>query len=93
MNLIENSQIAYDQFLHESMRSSKIGVRVTFTKKDSTRREMFCTLNEELIPENKRPKSTNSSTVGSAVRVFDIEEQEWRSFRWDSVIVIETYED
>ena len=62
---------------------------VTFTKKDGTLRDMRCTLCEGRIPADKRPKGTNesetSSTVGSAVRVFDTEKQEWRSFRWDSV--------
>lgn len=60
---------------------------VTFTKKDGTTRDMQCTLVESKVPEDKRPKSETapSETSGSAVRVFDIEKQEWRSFRWDSV--------
>lgn len=60
---------------------------VTFTKKDGTTRDMQCTLVESKVPEDKRPKSESapSETTGSAVRVFDTEKQEWRSFRWDSV--------
>ena len=60
---------------------------ITFTKKDGTQREMFCTLAESRIPSEKIPKSqeAGSQTSGSAVRVFDTEKQEWRSFRWDSV--------
>lgn len=60
---------------------------ITFTKRDGTEREMRCTLVEEAIPQEKRPKTegSGSETTGSAVRVFDIEKQEWRSFRWDSV--------
>ena len=64
---------------------------VVFTKKDGTDREMFCTLAESKIPTEKQPKSqaSDSETAGlgneSAVRVFDTEKQEWRSFRWDSV--------
>lgn len=64
---------------------------VVFTKKDGTDREMFCTLSESRIPAEKQPKSqaSDSTTTGqgndSAVRVFDIQKQEWRSFRWDSV--------
>jgi hypothetical protein len=60
---------------------------VTFTKKDGTTRDMQCTLVESKVPEDKRPKgeSAPSETTGSAVRVFDTEKQEWRSFRWDSV--------
>lgn len=67
----------------------KSGLCVTFTKKDGSERNMQCTLTESKIPADKRPKGTNesetASTVGSAVRVFDTEKQEWRSFRWDSV--------
>ena len=63
---------------------------VTFTKKDGSEREMYCTLAESRIPEAKRPKSgmeeaTNSTTSGSALRVFDTVTNEWRSFRWDSI--------
>ena len=62
-------------------------LRITFTKRDGSEREMHCTLVEEAIPQDKQPKTKTegSSTAGSAVRVFDIEKQEWRSFRWDSV--------
>ena len=71
----------------------KSGVCVTFTKKDGSERKMQCTLIESKIPTDKRPKGTseseNTSTVGSAVRVFDTEVGEWRSFRWDSVIKVE----
>ena len=69
------------------------GVCITFTKKDGSERKMQCTLVESKIPETKRPKSSNasenSSTVGSAVRVFDAERGEWRSFRWESVTKVE----
>lgn len=66
-------------------------LRIVFTKKDGTERTMRATLVESRIPLDKQPKSTgveeeaNSKTVGSAVRVFDTEVQEWRSFRWDSI--------
>lgn len=65
---------------------------ITFTKKDGTERAMRCTLVEGRIPEDKKPTSISSNTVGastgSAVRVFDTEKAEWRSFRWDSVIEV-----
>lgn len=64
---------------------------VTFTKKDSTTRAMRCTLVEGRIPADKQPKTegTVAKDSGSAVRVFDTEKQEWRSFRWDSVTKVE----
>jgi hypothetical protein len=65
---------------------------ITFTKKDGTERSMRCTLVESRIPQDKTPKSEQtpaSQTSGSAVRVFDTELNEWRSFRWDSVTKVE----
>jgi hypothetical protein len=62
-------------------------LRIVFTKKDGTERTMRPTLIETRIPLEKHPKSQqeSSETSGSAIRVFDTEAQEWRSFRWDSV--------
>lgn len=64
-------------------------VRVTFTKKDGTERELSGTLIESRIPSDQHPKSeTTSSPSDSALRVFDVEAQSWRSFRWDSLKTI-----
>lgn len=68
---------------------------VTFTKKDGSERKMFCTLVESKIPADKIPKSQASDSEvvkngdGSAVRVFDTEKSEWRSFRWETVTKLE----
>lgn len=64
---------------------------VTFTKKDGSERAMQCTLSQGRIPADKVPKNqtAESEDSGSAVRVFDTEKSEWRSFRWDSVIKLE----
>lgn len=71
----------------EKLRTNEATVK--FTKADGTERTMRCTLVESKIPADKRPKSTeaqSASTVGSAVRAFDLEKGEWRSFRLMSVI-------
>jgi hypothetical protein len=60
-------------------------VTVLFTKKDGTDREMLCTLAESLIPSDKRPKTENTKFSDDALRVFDLDKKEWRSFRWDSI--------
>lgn len=76
-----------DEILN-SLRTNNEGVRVLFTKKDGTEREMLCTLVHTNIPTESQPKDTttySSSVVKSAVRVFDLDKLEWRSFRWDSV--------
>ena len=72
---------------YELLRTDEHGVTVVFTKKDGTERAMLCTLIESKIPGDKQPKTPTEvgSTTGQAVRVFDIDKGEWRSFRWDSV--------
>ena len=73
--------------LLEKLRTDECTVK--FTKADGTERTMRCTLVESKIPTDKRPKvseAQTSSTVGSAVRVFDLDKGEWRSFRLMSVI-------
>ena len=73
-------------------------ITVTFVKADGTDREMLCTLNWDFIPSDKTPKETPTTPVDGIVkeskkprkepdphslRVFDLEKQEWRSFRFD----------
>ena len=58
---------------------------IVFTKKDGTERTMVCTLAEDKIPSEKAPKNTGKAKSDEAIAVFDIESQDWRSFRWDSV--------
>jgi len=62
---------------------------IFFTKKDGTERKMLCTLNENTIPSEFAPKNTGKKQSEDAVSVFDLENEGWRSFRWDSVKKIE----
>ena len=64
-------------------------VTISFTKKDGTDRKMRCTLSENKIPSEKTPKNTKKTKSDDALPVFDVEKQDWRSFRWDSVTLIE----
>lgn len=64
-------------------------VSVSFTKKDGTERKMLCTLAENKIPSEKMPKNSGKSKSDDALAVFDIEKNDWRSFRWDSVTKID----
>jgi hypothetical protein len=64
-------------------------LRITFTKADGTVRKLLCTLRESAIPEDKLPKGTGSETSDNTQRVFDLEKNQWRSFRWDSVKYVE----
>jgi hypothetical protein len=69
-------------------------VKVTFTKKDGSERVLTCTLNSALIPQKvtesevvegkpERAKSTES------LAVYDVELDGWRSFRWDSIRLVD----
>ena len=62
-------------------------VVMKFTKVDGTERVMKCTLNTDIIPEyilesvkNVKPKKEG------VMSVWDIEKDQWRSFRTDNVI-------
>ena len=98
MQTVFKSEKEFDEFktwilglLHDE--NLKSDMYITFTKKDGTERKMQCTLVFSKIPTDKHPKSISesetSSTSGSAVRVFDTQLGEWRSFRWDSVTKVE----
>ena len=64
-------------------------VTVYFTKKDGTERKMDCTLKEENIVQyekkTERVKTLNEETCP----VFDLEKNEWRSFRYDAITKVE----
>jgi hypothetical protein len=60
-------------------------VELKFTKKDGTERIMKCTLSEQKIPSENTPKGVERTKSDEAVAVFDLENNGWRSFRWDSL--------
>ena len=63
-------------------------VTISFTKKDGTKRDMKCTLNEEMIGTENAPKGVERSKPTESLAVFDLEKNAWRSFRWDSITEI-----
>lgn len=64
-------------------------VELTFIKKDGSERIMTCTLAEQKIPAENAPKGVDRAKSDEAVAVFDLENNGWRSFRWDSLTNIE----
>ena len=62
-------------------------VDIEFLKKDGTLRVMTCTLREDKLPaqidleEHTQKKAPNPDILA----VFDVTNQGWRSFRWDSL--------
>ena len=66
-------------------------VWIKFTKADGTVRIGTFTTSSKYIPADKQPKPADASKPARKVsadstRVFDVEKQEWRSFKNDSVI-------
>lgn len=66
---------------------------VVFEKIDGTQRTMVCTLDPSLLPvvevsEDAAPKKERKPNPEVQV-AFDIEKQEWRSFRYDKIISVE----
>jgi hypothetical protein len=91
---MENSQINTPEgreWLTTLLREQQ--VIVTFNKKDGDQRIMTCTLNQDLIPENKKPKTKpeddNKKKNENVLAVYDINAEGWRSFTWANVTNIE----
>lgn len=64
-------------------------VTVIFTKKDGTKREMHCTTISQYLPEVARG-IVNMPPKEDIVTVWDLEQNAWRSFMFDSILSIET---
>jgi len=61
-------------------------VTVDFLKKDGTMRTMKCTLQETAIPTyEKKTERVRTTSTDESISVVDLEKNEWRSFRYDSV--------
>jgi len=62
---------------------------ITFDKKDGTERVMKCTLMKSLLPEQMdiEEKMDGDRVAGNpnVLAVWDLEKNDWRSFRIDSV--------
>jgi hypothetical protein len=46
---------------------------------------LICTLSEDKIPQDKKPKNSGITKNDAVLPVFDMENNSWRSFRWDSI--------
>lgn len=64
-------------------------VAVSFIKKDGTPRFMNCTLLESKIPSEQAPKGTGKAKSEDSLAVFDLENNGWRSFRYDSITEVD----
>lgn len=64
-------------------------VTLTFTKANGETRVMTATRNLSLIPTEDHPKGTGECGPTNIIRVYDTENQGWRSFNIDSLISYE----
>jgi len=89
---MENSKINTPEgrdWLTTLLREQK--VVVTFNKKDGEQRVMTCTLNQNIIPQDKLPKGTQDTVNEgkkkneNVMAVYDINAEGWRSFTWANV--------
>jgi len=62
-------------------------VTVDFIKKDGTQRKLRCTLRPDLLPPQTDIEEAVSKTPNAtSLAVWDLENEGWRSFRYDSII-------
>lgn len=69
----------------ETALNEGLTISVVFTKVDGTERTMLCTKNFQYIPEEKKPTTDSESKATNVMKVYDLEKQDWRSFRLESV--------
>jgi uncharacterized phage-like protein YoqJ len=88
---ITKSSIEWDETEKNWLKSilRDLDVTIEFVKKDGSLRKMICTLSESKIPVEKSPKNTGKAKTDEVLAVFDVENDGWRSFRWDSIKKIE----
>ena len=63
-------------------------VNVKFTKTDGTEREMKCTLMEQFAKPHVKKTDREKKQNDNILAVWDVDKEDWRSFRLDSVISI-----
>tara|TARA_Y100000310_G_scaffold345706_1_gene468554 strand:+ start:5860 stop:6105 length:246 start_codon:yes stop_codon:yes gene_type:complete len=62
---------------------------IHFEKKDGTIRAARATLNFDYIPEEAIPKGTGPVKTDEVQAFYDLDNVGWRSFRWDSIAIID----
>lgn len=63
-------------------------VNVKFKKIDGSERLMKCTLLEGIVKEYEKKSEKTRKVSEDTISVWDVENDGWRSFRYDSIIEI-----
>lgn len=78
----------FREWVTEVLRTTSL-VKVHFRKKDDSIRIMECTLMPNLLPVYEK-KTERTKVVNEEVcSIYDLEKAEWRSFRFDTVTMVE----
>lgn len=64
-------------------------VKVTFVKKNGEERALNCTLKSDVIPLYEKKTDREKAKNDEVLSVWDLDINEWRSFRFDSIKRIE----
>lgn len=60
---------------------------VDFIKKDGTQRKLRCTLRPDLLPpQTDLEEAVSKTPSATSLAVWDLDNDGWRSFRYDSII-------
>ena len=65
-------------------------IRVTFTKTDGTERVMVCSLMDQFLPVMMEDVEVVTKDNPNVLAVIDLDARNWRSFRINSIIKLET---
>ena len=63
-------------------------VDLEFVKKDGSTRKMIATLKESVVPQYEKKTDREKKATIETMSVFDVELQEWRSFKLDNLKTI-----
>lgn len=61
---------------------------IIFNKINGQKREMRCTLQKNVVPSYSEKGARKKSPNGEVLAVWDLEQSEWRSFRYDGIISV-----
>lgn len=79
------------QILEETLQEHYL--KVKFYKESGEEREMICTLDMDRVPSFLHPRGGRpvQHKSNEVLSVFDLDRQNWRSFRIDSIQTVELY--
>jgi hypothetical protein len=73
----------------DTLKQFKGYLQVTFVKADGSLRKLRGTMNLELMPQEWRDRRyDNKAGRFDATAIFDLDIEEWRSFRNDSIVEV-----